>query len=155
MVASVKKRGRPTRYTPAIADAICKRLAEGETLRAICRSEGMPDHSTVVIWAANDAHGFYNHYARSRDIGLDVMADELLEIADDGKNDWMESNDPGNPGYRINGEHQQRSRLRVDTRKWYLSKLAPKRYGDKLGLDVTVNESLADRLARARAREGE
>lgn len=67
-------------------------------------------------------------------MGLDEMADDVVEISDDGKNDWMQSNDPDNPGYRLNGEHQARSRLRVDTRKWYLSKLAPKRYGDKLEL---------------------
>lgn len=62
------------------------------------------------------------------------MADEILEISDDGSNDWMERlGKEGEPaGWQLNGEHVQRSRLRVDTRKWILSKLAPKRYGDKL-----------------------
>lgn len=85
----------------------------------------------------NDLNGFFTHYARARDMGLDAMADELLDIADEGTNDWMSRNDPDNPGYSLNGEHSSRSRLRVDTRKWYLSKLAPKRYGDKtmLGSD--------------------
>jgi len=64
------------------------------------------------------------------------MADEVMEIADDGTNDWIESNDPDNPGYRFNGEHYQRSRLRVDTRKWMLAKALPKIYGDKTQVDV-------------------
>lgn len=97
----------------------------------------MPHESTVRSWAVSDYNGFYTQYARARDIGLDAMADEILDIADDGSNDWMAKNDPDNPGYSLNGEHSSRSRLRVDTRKWYLSKLAPKRYGDKtmLGSD--------------------
>jgi len=61
------------------------------------------------------------------------MADELLEVADDGKNDWMERrDDEDKASYVLNGEHVQRSRLRVDTRKWMLSKALPKVFGDKV-----------------------
>ncbi len=82
----------------------------------------------------DDHKGFSTQYARARDIGLDVMADEILEISDDGSNDWMERLDKDGEatGLQLNREHVQRSRLRVDTRKWILGKLAPKRYGDKL-----------------------
>jgi hypothetical protein len=67
------------------------------------------------------------------------MADELIDIADDGRNDWMAR--PGNAtiGYELNGEHVQRSRLRSDTRKWLLSKCLPKVYGDKINADVSVD----------------
>jgi hypothetical protein len=129
--------GAPSKFTGKLANEICRRLATGESLRAICRSEGMPNRDTVNEWVANDIKGFSVQYARARDKGLDMMADETLAIADDGENDWMASNDPDNPGYKFNGEHYQRSRLRVDTRKWYLSKLAPKRYGEKLTAEFT------------------
>lgn len=92
------------------------------------------------------------------------MADEVMDISDDGANDWMQRNDPDNPGYVVNGEHQARSRLRVDTRKWYLSKLAPKRYGDKIelsgpdgqpiqaGIDAVIGNLVIALLDRSRAR---
>lgn len=130
-----RKRGRPTKYTKALANKICKHLAQGQTLRSICRMEGMPPESTVREWVVDDRNGFAAQYARARDIGLDAMADELMDVADDARNDWMLREDPDNPGFNFNGEHVQRSRLRVDTRKWYLSKLAPKRYGDRTHLE--------------------
>lgn len=130
-----KKRGAPTRYTKALADRICERLARGETLRAICRDKGMPPESTVRRWYVDDFHGFAAQYARARDMGLDAMADEIMDVADDARNDYMEREDPDNPGFNFMGEAVQRSRLRVDARKWYLSKLAPKRYGDKQEVD--------------------
>ena len=87
--------------------------------------------------------GLAERYARARDIGVDAMADDMLEIADDGTNDWMDRNDPDNPGYVVNGEHVQRSRLRVESRKWYLAKLAPKKYGDKLEVGGKVEGGFA------------
>lgn len=135
-------------YTPEIADEILERLSNGESLRAICRDGHMPAAPTVCAWVSNNIHGFAEQYARARDRGLDEIADELLEIADDGRNDWMERTDPDNPGWELNGEHVQRSRLRLDARKWYLSKLAPKRYGDRLELDgkLDTGSKSADEL---------
>lgn len=75
---------------------------------------------------------FREQYMRARETQADVLAEEIVEIADDGRNDWMEINDPDNPGYKFNGEHSARSRLRVDARKWFASKVAPKKYGDKI-----------------------
>ena len=156
--------GRPSVYTREIADAICARLAAGESLRSICRDEDMPAEAAVRQWALDDREGFYAQYTRSRDIGLDVLADETLEISDDGRNDWVAKADPENPGYQYNGEAVGRSRLRVDTRKWYLSKLAPKRYGEKFAAEVTGKDGaplgdtdaaakLAGLLALAQARK--
>ena len=156
------KKGRPSNYTEKAADEICERLSTGETLKSICRSPGMPHESTVRKWARDDHKGFYTRYARSRDIGMDAMADELFDIADDGTNDWMERHGEGNDGYSLNGEHVSRSRLRVDTRKWYLSKLAPKRYGEKLEVtektelqdasDEQLHEAIRKRIASMKAR---
>lgn len=124
--------GRPTEYTPEIAAAICARLAEGRSLRDVCSDDGMPSESTVRLWAIEDRGGFSAHYTKAREIGYHAMADELMDIADDGRNDWMERRGSEDMGWVSNGEHIQRSRLRVDTRKWMLSKMLPKLYGDKI-----------------------
>ena len=130
--------GRPSTYSQKIADEVCRRLAGGESLRAICRDEGIPDESTVRLWALDDREGFAAQYARAREVQFLAIADELLEIADDGRNDWMQrrGNDERR-GWELNGEHIQRSRVRIDTRKWMLSKMLPKIYGNKTEVAVT------------------
>ena len=87
----------------------------------------MPVEAAVRKWAIDDREGFYAHYSAARDLGLDCMADLVLAVAHDGTSDNF---DPETG--KINQESYQRSRLRVDTMKWYLSKLAPKRYGDRM-----------------------
>lgn len=124
-------------YSREMGDAICEGIAQGQSLRAICKAEGMPAVPTVCLWLARNPE-FAEQYARAREQQADVLAEETLEIADDGKNDWMVNNDPDNPGYKLNGEHVQRSRLRVDARKWFASKVAPKKYGEKVEQTVTA-----------------
>ncbi len=124
--------GRPTKFKQGTADAICAELAKGRTLRDVCRDEKMPAESTVRTWALDDQGGFSAQYARAREIGYHAMADETLEIADNASNDWMELNSEDDIGWRANGDHIARSRLRVDTRKWPLYKALPKIYGDKV-----------------------
>ncbi len=128
--AKSKKKGRPSLYTAALAARLCLRLAEGETLRAICRDEAMPDKATVLRWLADEAKAdFRDQYAHARDMQADALFDEALEIADDASGDWSTDKD----GRKVlDHEHVQRSRLRVDTRKWAAGKMAPKRYGDKI-----------------------
>ena len=73
---------------PLIADFHAFAKAGGETLRAICRDEGMPDERTVRRWALDDVEGFAGHYAKAREVGYQSLADELLEIADDLGGEW-------------------------------------------------------------------
>jgi hypothetical protein len=129
--------GRPTLYTPELADTVLARLAAGETLKSICRFDGIPSEATVRGWALDDREGFAARFARAREIGAYSMADELLEISDDGRNDWVANNDPDNPGYALNGENVQRSKLRADSRKWLMSKVLPKVFGDRQQLEHT------------------
>ncbi|MDE2585541.1 MAG: terminase small subunit protein [Betaproteobacteria bacterium] len=125
--------GRPSSFTQETADAICERLANGESLRSITGDDGMPSMPTVMRWLADESRvEFRNQYARAREAQADHMAEEILEIADDASNDWMDNNKPDAPGYALNGEHVQRSRLRIDARKWLAAKMAPKKYGDKI-----------------------
>lgn len=146
---------RPSSFSQEVATIICDRLAEGKTLRAICQDEILPSRVTVQNWVIKDVEGFAAQYARARDVGLDVMADELFEIADDGRNDTY-TDENGN--VRTDQDVIARSRLRVDTRKWYLSKMAPKKYGDKQAIELTGAEGApvtiehrADRVAELMA----
>lgn len=121
--------GRPSIYSAELAASICERIALGESLRAICRDEGMPDKATVLRWLSQDA-AFRDQYARAREDQADALFEEVIEISDDGTNDWMERNGEDDAGWIANGEHIQRSKLRVDARKWAASKLNAKKYGD-------------------------
>ena len=132
-----KRQTRTRKYTPKLAEEICERLSKGETLRSICRDGHMPTETAVRKWALEDKDGFYAIYRAARDIGLDAMADEVIDIADDSTKDFIAqlSEDGEEIEQRPDHEHINRSRLRVDTRKWYLSKLAPKRYGERTQVD--------------------
>lgn len=125
--------GRPSDYTQDLADRMCAQLADGVSLRKVCDAEGMPDKATVFRWLRTIPE-FRDQYTRAKEESADILAEEVLEIADEGSNDWMATNDADNPGYRFNGEAVARSRLRVDTRKWIASKLKPKKYGEKLAV---------------------
>jgi hypothetical protein len=130
--------GRPSSYTEEIAAEVCLRLAAGESLNAICRSDHLPHERTIREWAIDNREGFSPRYARAREIQAHAIADELLEISDDGRNDWIQrGGDDERGGWESNGEHIQRSRVRIDTRKWLLSKMLPKVYGDKTEVAVT------------------
>lgn len=124
---------RPSDYTAEMADTICERLAGGESLRSICAEEGMPSQSMVFRWLGQN-EAFREQYAHAREAQADALFDDILEISDDGRNDWMARLGEKDAGWAVNGEHIQRSRLRVDARKWMASKLAPKKYGDKLAI---------------------
>lgn len=132
--------GRPSTFDPKTADIIAKRMADGESLRAICRDDGMPAESTVRGWHVNNTEGFGGLYERASAARVDFWAEELIEIADDGTNDWMTRKAKGGEDIEVvDAEHIQRSRLRVDTRKWLMSKMAPKKYGDKLAIGGDEN----------------
>lgn len=130
-------------HTPELVDYIMEELAGGRSLRSICSDDCVPvRESTVRWWIYKDTpDGIAKQYYIARDLGNDAMADEMKEIADDGQNDWMQryGKDGDALGWSINGEHVQRSRLRVDTRKFLLVKQSPKKYGDRLNLEQTKN----------------
>lgn len=123
---------RPSKYKPELVEEICDRLSKGEPLAVICRSdEKFPHPTTVRDWMA--AHTEVSlAIARAREDGEDALADECLEIADDGRNDWMARQDKDETSsYLVNGEHIQRSKLRIETRLKLLAKWNPKKWGDK------------------------
>lgn len=137
-------------YDDAIAMAICERIASGESVRVICMDENMPAQSTVYKWLI-DNEAFSEKYARAREIQAEFLAEEIIQIADDSSGDKVADEDGKE---RIDAEFVARSRLRVDARKWYASKVAPKKYGDRIQQDINanINVSLIDRVLEARKR---
>ena len=154
-----KKLGAPSTYTPELAAAICEHIAAGKSLRTIAALDRMPTQSTIMVWLDGKHPDFTEQYARAREAQADKLAEEILAIADDGRSDtYLDAE--GNE--KTDNEAIQRSKLRVDTRKWLASKMAPKKYGDKvaiggdddLGPVQTANRDMTDaeravRLARA------
>lgn len=130
------KVGRPSRYNQRVVAKICSELAKGRSLRTVCSIEGMPGLDTVFRWI-HEHKEFQEQYARAKQEAADAMAEDILDIADDGTNDWMEKQygQDSESTWVVNGEALQRSKLRVDTRKFLMAKMKPKKYGDKL--DVT------------------
>lgn len=116
--------GRPSSFTKEMGDLICDRMETGESLRSICKDDDFPHLGQVIKWLASNANiEFRLQYAHSRQVGLEVMADEVLNIADQ---EPVKTADG-----KIDNAGVQHQRLRVDTRKWILSKQLPKVYGDR------------------------
>jgi hypothetical protein len=150
--------GRPSDYTPETAGLICEQIAEGLSIRTICKEEDMPCMSTIFKWL-NIYPEFTEQYARAKEAQADAFAEELLDISDDGSNDWLKvhhGDDDKEVGWRVNGEAIQRSRLRVDSRKWLMGKMKPKKYGEKLAHTGADGEGPIEfKLTRAGKPNGE
>lgn len=127
--------GRPTIYSSELIGVICSRMACGESMRTICKDEAMPVMSTVFRWLGEKPE-FKEQYAKAMEQRAEYLFEEIIAIADDGQNDT----------YSVDGQEKTntdviaRSRLRVDTRKWMLSKMLPKRFGDKVTQEHTGAE---------------
>ena len=140
------KNGRPTDYLPEVAEDICNLLMLGESLRSICKRPGMPAIRTVMYWLQRH-DDFMQQYARAREVQAELLAEEIIEIADDSSGDVTIDEDGRE---QTNHERVARSRLRVDARKWYASKLAPKRYGDRVQHEqnITITDLTDDELEK-------
>lgn len=136
---------------PAVMDAICEEvMGSSYSLVTICSNEpNFPSAKTVFRWMSEEQRAgtsaLCDQYARAKEMQADYLADEMFDIADDGRNDYMEKMlNNGESIEVLNTEHVQRSRLRLDTRKWIASKLKPKKYGDKLELSGDPERPLTD-----------
>jgi len=121
----IKKNGRPSDYLPEVAEDICKLLSGGESLRKVCERQGMPSRTTVFRWLAEHEE-FRNQYATATETRADAIFEDMFDIAD-----------------KVNEESAAvaKARLRIDTRKWALARMNPKKYGDKVTQDIDVKSS--------------
>ncbi|WP_181315847.1 terminase small subunit protein [Rhizobium sp. JAB6] len=128
--------GRPSDFTSEIAEQICERLAEGNSLRSICEAEDMPSKTTVFRWL-NAFPDFRDQYARAREAQADALFDEILDIADTpitGEKTKVDKD--GNVIEMTKADMIEHRRLQIEARKWMAGKLRPKVYGDKLDIDL-------------------
>lgn len=130
--AAPKKVGAPSLYTPELVERICAHIADGKSLRTIEKLPGIPTVTTIMRWL-EDKPEFRDRYARAREAQADKMAEEILAIADEITVSKVVTPD-GEVELRMDSTAVARNRLRVDARKWLASKMAPKKYGDKLGI---------------------
>lgn len=114
-----------------IFNYVCSEIEKGRALRNVLKDDKMPSTSTFYEWLDNDDVKS-KQYARATSVRADIIFDDILSIADENTNDTY-INDNGIEV--VNNDVIQRSRLRIDSRKWVLSKLNPKKYGDKT--DIT------------------
>ena len=141
------------RYSPEIAAEICERLAQGESLNAVCKDLHMPGESAVRFWVLDDLDGFAAKYTRARAVGYERMAEEILAISDTpmiGTKSVSKAT-----GLEITeGDMIEHRRLQVDTRKWMLAKMLPKVYGDKQQVEHSGQVDVVSVLNAARNRVG-
>ena len=130
-----KKMGRPSIYSEELVTRIFHRMSRGESLTRILRDDGMPDMAQIWRWLDKPiSEDFRAKYARARELQAHALVDGIFDVADDARNDFA----VGPNGEKIVvHEHINRSRLRVDTRKWYASKVLPKIYGEKIAAEIT------------------
>lgn len=140
-----RKVGAPSMYSEELAQEICAHIANCVSLRAIAAMEGMPAVATIMSWLADDSKPeFLEQYARAREAQADKMAEDILAIADEectmvraDKHGTKADDGEGNTQVVFDATAVARNKLRVDARKWLASKMAPKKYGDKVQTELT------------------
>lgn len=125
---------RPSKFTDDLANTICRRLADGESLRAICKDKAMPDRETVRRWL-NENSLFRGQYATARDQMVDALAERAMEYAE-----------------TATAENANARRLFVDTVKWYTGKVAPKKYGERVNVEHSGKVTIGDAIEEGRRR---
>lgn len=123
-------------YSSDLAAAILDQLASGKSLRAICTAPGMPTEGAVRSWAVENHDGFGDRMERARVIGCHALADDILDIADRAHD----------------SDSAAAARVQTENRRWLLSKLLPKTYGDRLDVNHTGTVTVAALLTEARQR---
>ena len=129
--------GRPSLYSDELADEICARLACGDDLEQALDAEGMPDESTVYRWLLKDG-AFREKYERARALGLEAWTWRMKRIADT-PHEGVET-EVGPDGKLVKEKHGDmlgHRRLQIDTMKWIMGKIAPKKYGEKVTQELT------------------
>ncbi|HAW9010743.1 TPA: DNA-binding protein [Escherichia coli] len=125
---AAKRVGRPHGYTEEKALEICELVADGQSINKISKMPGMPARSTILKWF-RDVPEFSDLYMRAKEIGFEVLADEIIDLSDAAEN--------------IKKEELNRHHLMIETRKWLLAKLQPRKYGERVTQEIVGNREEA------------
>jgi len=131
------------KFSQEIADEICQKVScTSEGIRKLCKkNKHWPRAKTIYEWRSKHAK-FSEQYARAKTLQAFVLADQIIEISDNSKGDYQIIDGK----VKVNSDNINRARLRIDSRKWLLSKLLPRVYGDKVGEDKTTTDTLLEKL---------
>jgi hypothetical protein len=135
--------GAPTKYSQALADTICARLSQGESLRSIVKDDDMPSQRVVYLWL-QEKPDFLQQYTRAREEQADTLADEIVDIADERPeiNELIDKKTGEVLSIDLSPAYIAWQKNRIEARKWTAMKLRPKKYGDKLELGGDPNNPL-------------
>lgn len=145
---AARKPGAPSIYTEKLTQTICAHIADGKSLRQIAAIPGMPSTTTITKWL-NERPEFTAQYMRAREEQADKFAQEIVAIADENCVVVEHPDGPdGKAEVKFDSALVQHQKLRIDARKWVASKLAPKKYGDKIEIEsaVTVRDVSDEKL---------
>lgn len=119
--------------TAELAEEICVRLSNGESLASILKSPNMPTKWAVFGWLRNPEYKWFEkQYREARANQIDTLVDQIPDIADDATNDYMErARADGSVDSVVDSEHIRRSQIRIMARQWLAERIAPKKYGPK------------------------
>jgi hypothetical protein len=143
-------------YTDSLARIICERLMGGESLKEICEDNRMPSLRSITRWLADPRLAdFREMYYFARRVQAEIRIDEIFTIADDTSKDWKPKYDKDGEWIEDipDNEAIQRSRVRIDVRKWYAARLVPRIYGERKEIDLDVTGDLAELLKAAANRD--
>jgi len=129
----IKKNGRPSKFTEELADEICARISQGESLNKICKENDKPSLVTVFSWMRTREQ-FLNNYTRAREQQAETFVDEILSICDEVLPTGIDG--------KIDPSVLNQARLKIDARKWVASKLKPKRFGEASVLKIDADKDL-------------
>jgi hypothetical protein len=149
-MAEIKTLGRPSEYSEAIGDEICARMAGGESLHKIANDPDMPARSTILRWISKNEI-FGRQYTAAREALQDYWWDKAMEVAFDGSGDIIIENGKT----KVDNENVHRSRLKVDTIKWTLSKLNPRKFGDTPDLSADETKQPITKIERVIIQPGD
>jgi hypothetical protein len=150
--AGVRRRMPTHKFNEGIAQKICEEIMNKRSLTAICKDPAMPSVRTVTRWLADPRLAkFREMYYQARRVQAEMLIDEIFEIADDTKDDWKPTRNKHGKinGYKPDNDAIQRSRVKIDVRKWFASKMVPRMYGEHLDVSHDVTGDLAELLKAA------
>ncbi len=130
------KKGRPTKYNDTLAREICDKIASSSkgTKKLCSEHPHWPCQDTLFTWLKIYPE-FSEQYAQAKRCQVEILIDEILEIADDDLQDKF-TNSQGE--IIFNNSVINRAKLRIDTRKWLASKLVPRVYGTRVEYHPSV-----------------
>ena len=147
----VRLKAHNARYTEAMGVSICRALLQMKTLRQIGADPRYPSMTTITRWLADPRlAAFREMYYHARRVQAELRVDEIFEIADDSSRDYKTvTKADGTEELQPDLEHIQRSRIRIDTRKWYAARLIPRIYGQNAHVDHEIVGDLAELMKQA------